>query len=278
VRFATSVRELLAPSSTAQGPDGVLASLRLAALHATTTGDSAFGRQLLRRLDGDSSFVRHCLDVAAVQSTWHSAQSKHFIFYFEDDTPPAPTALKAWDNHFERLADAFGTTIAEKVPCRINKAEQYGRCFPPWDVRWGIELDSLGSNSHELVHLLLFRYSDVPFFHEPLAFIYGTYEADPRKVSARFSDYERVIADSGYVSATELLHFPQIIGLDEVKWASAFVYVDELVRGYGIEKLLRLMSMTPWQSSADDFAKNFREVYGVELTEFEQSIRKGLRH
>jgi hypothetical protein len=50
-----------------------------------------------------------------------------------------------------------------------------------------------------------------------------------------------------------------------------------LVREYGIEKLLRLMSMTPWQSSADDFAKSFREVYGVELIEFEQSLRMGMR-
>jgi hypothetical protein len=277
VRLASMVRGMIDSLCARTDCTDLVAQLRRQALGRATGADSSLSRELLAKLDGDSSFVRRCLRVADMRRNWHSAQSRHFVFYFQGDTAPDAAAMRAWDEHFERLSATFGTTITGRVPFAISDQEPYGRCFPPWDVRWGIEQSEVGDNPHELVHLMLFQYSDVPFFHEPLAFIYGTHAGDLAAAAERARRYERVIADSGYVSAAEILHFPQIIGLGEAKWASSFTFVYKLVTKYDVERLLRLMRMTPWDGSADDFAEAFGEVYGMDLVEFERTIRQELR-
>jgi hypothetical protein len=277
VRFASLVRGMIDSLCARTDCTDPIALLKREALQRATGVDSSLGRQLLTKLDGDSGFVKQCLRVADERRNWHSAHSRHFVFYFQGDTAPAAAAMQAWDEHFERLSATFGTTITGRVPFAISDREPYGRCFPPWDVRWGIEQSEVGDNPHELVHLMLFQYSDVPFFHEPLAFIYGTHAGDLAAAAERAQRYERVIADSGYVSSAEILHFPQIIGLGEAKWASSFYFVYKLVTKYDVEKLLRLMRMTPWDGSADDFAEAFGEIYGMDLVEFERSIVQDLR-
>jgi hypothetical protein len=277
VRLASMVRGMIDSLCAHADCTDPIALLRREALRRDMSADSSLSRQLLAKLDEDSSFVRQCLRVADMRRNWHSAESRHFVFYFQGDVVPDAAAMQAWDEHFERLSATFGTTITEKVPFAISDREPYGRCFPPWDVRWGIEQSEVGDNPHELVHLMLFKYSDVPFFHEPLAFIYGTHAGDLGAAAARCQQYERVIADSGYVSSTEILHFPQIIGLGEANWASSYFFVYKLVTKYDVEKLLRLMRMTPWDGSADEFREAFGEVYGVDLADFERSIVQDLR-
>jgi hypothetical protein len=39
-----------------------------------------------------------------------------------------------------------------------------------------------------------------------------------------------------------------------------------------MEKLLTLMRRTPWSSPVAEFATTFKDVYGVELAEFERGI------
>jgi hypothetical protein len=75
-----------------------------------------------------------------------------------------------------------------------------------------------------------------------------------------------------------IFYFPSIIGLQKSKWASSFYFIYKLVTKYDIEQLLVLMRMTPWKSSVDDFSKNFEEVYGIELIEFEHNILKEINH
>jgi hypothetical protein len=274
VRSATAVRHLIVSLCREDSCGDLVTSLKRRVPRDTVLSDSSLGDQVLRRLDSDSSFIRDCAYVADLNRNWNSVPSKHFLFFFRDHDGPDTSAMQKWDANYQRLSDAFGVTITEKIPVIIDSTEQYGRSFPPWEVRWGIRQDRVGDNCHELVHMMLFGCSDVPFFHEPLAFIYGTDANDPRKVSERVLRYERIIADSGYVPAVELLHFPQIIGLQKAKWASSFCFIEELVRQYGVEKLLTLMGMTPWDRPVNDFSESFRKVYGTDLKEFEHGIRE----
>jgi len=70
---------------------------------------------------------------------------------------------------------------------------------------------------------MLFKTSDVPFFHEPLAFIYGTYNGDLKVAAEKCQEFKQITADSGYVSAAQLLHFPQIIGLKKINGQVLFI-------------------------------------------------------
>lgn len=278
VKFSKAVRNLINSLCQQENCKDMIASLRSKVSNEIMISNSSLGNQILNKLDNDSSFIKHCLYLADLKNDWNSVQSKHFIFYFNDDNAPDTSAMQEWDKHFERLSKTFGTQIFEQIPFKIDNSEKYGRCFAPWVVRWGIKQGGVGDNPHELAHIMLFKYSDVPFFHEPLAFIYGTYKGDFNIVSEHFLKYEEIIADSGYVSATKILHFPQIIGLHKSKWASSFYFIYKLVTKYDIDKLLILMRMTPWESSVDDFSNNFKEVYGIELKEFEHNIRKEINH
>lgn len=278
VQLAKAVRNLIDSLYQQENCKDLIASLRSKVASEILISDSTLGNQILDKLDNDSSFIEACLYVADLKKKWNSIPSEHFIFYFKNDSSPGTLAMQQWDEHFERLSETFGTKIPEKIPFRIDNSEKYGRCFAPWEVRWGIKQGGVGDNPHELAHIMLFKYSDVPFFHEPLAFIYGTYKGDFSAVSEYLLQHTKTIADSGYVSATEILHFPSIIGLQKSKWASAFYFIYKLVTKYDIEQLLELMRMTPWKSSVADFSKNFKEVYGIELTEFEHKILKEIGH
>jgi len=251
----------------------IISLLKLKVTRDISIADSSLGNRILKKLTSDSTFVKHCLYVADLKSNWQSKESEHFIFYF-NNTNHAPDSAKMhkWDNHFERLANIFDTKLSEKIPFKIDKNEKYGRCFAPWEVRWGIRQGAVGSNTHELVHIMLFKTSDVPFFHEPLAFIYGTYNGDLNVAAEKCQEFKQIIADSGYVSAAQLLHFPQIIGLKKNKWASTFYFIYNLLNKFDIDKLLLLMESSPWESSAENFMSNFYKIYGIELSEFESEI------
>jgi hypothetical protein len=212
----------------------LIAPLRSKVSNVTMISDSSLGNQILYKLDNDSTFIKDCLYVADLRINWNLVKSNHFIFYFKDENAPDTSAMQEWDKHFERLSKTFGTKIPEKIPLKIDNSEKYGRCFAPWVVKWSIKQGGVGHNPHELAHIMLFKYSDVPFFHESLAFIYGTYKGDFNIVSEHLLKYEKIIADSGYVSATTILHFPSIIGLHKSKWASSFYFIFKLVIKYDI--------------------------------------------
>jgi hypothetical protein len=278
VQFAKAVRNLIDSLCQQENGKDLIASLRSKVASEIMISDSSLGNQILNKLDNDSSFIEDCLYVADLKKNWNSIQSEHFIFYFKNDGSPDTSAMHQWGEHFERLSETFGTKIPEKIPFKIDNSEKYGRCFAPWEVRWGIKQGGVGNNPHELAHIMLFKYSDVPFFHEPLAFIYGTYKGDFSAVFEYLLKHTKIIADSGYVSATEILHFPSIIGLQKSKWASSFYFIYKLVTKYDVEQLLVLIRRTPWKSSVADFSDNFKEVYRIELTEFEHNILKEINH
>ena len=176
---------------------------------------------LLTKLASDLNYVNRCQYISDLEAHAQYVDSDHFRFYYDHrDRQPTQQLMREWDDDFVRMTKTFNSHIPDRIPYRIDPEDKYGRCYPPWDIRWGITARDVTGNTHELVHLMLFKYSDVPFFHEPLAFIYGTYKANMDTVNQHWLEYESMIADSGYISATELLHFPQIIGLDRLKRAT----------------------------------------------------------
>ncbi len=278
VRYARTVRALIDSLCTRGSDEDVIATLRSMAADESVVTDSGVRRQIVSGLDRDSSLIKSCLYVADLKRHWKSTPSEHFVFHYQNDTVPDPSVMHRWDSHFERLARTFGSAISEKIPVKIDRTEQYGRAFAPWEVRWGIRQAALNDNPHELVHIMLFEYSDVPFFHEPLAMMYGSDEGDAQAISERIVRYEKTIADSGYVSAGEMLHCPQFIGMDAKEWASAVCFIYQLVKRHDMEKLLMLMRGTPWETPVSEFPSRFREVYGVGLDEFERSLESEVSH
>ena len=272
IRQAQLIRTLL-DSMAGHHDDGNLAGrLKLEVARHVSSEDSLLKNRLLEKLTADSSFIRQCEYVFDLKQNWQSVPSAHFIFYFRDGNKPSTVMMQTWDNDFRRLSETFKTHIPVRIPYKIDKDDRYGRCFPPWEVRWGIKSRDVTGNTHELVHLMLFKYSDVPFFHEPLAFIYGTYKGNRDSVQVAWLPYEQMIADSGYVSATQLLHFPQIIGLDRVKRASACYFIRCVADEFGIDKLLQLMKAVPWAASEDDLITSFQRIYNIRLSDYEREI------
>lgn len=272
VKLAKLVRSLIDSLCQRRICENLISQLQIIVTRDVVPLDSSLGNRILNKLSRDSSFVKDCLYVADLKRNWKAVAGKHFIFYFKNSDVPDTSKMREWDEHFEKLANTFDIDFSEKVPYKIDPSEKYGRSFAPWEVQWGIRWRRLADSFHELVHIMLFKYSDVPFFHEPLAFIYGTYKGDFRVVNEHWSEYEKTISDSGYVSATELFHFPQLVGLYKSKRASAFYFVYQLLIKHGIEKLLTFMERTPWESSETDFAQNFQKIYGLALKRIEEDI------
>lgn len=234
--------------------------------------DTNIAKILLNRVDTDTSMMKECQYILKVKSSWPSTAGKHFVFYYPAGKKPDTTRMIFWDNQFERLSSLFNTQIKKKITFVIDPNDQYGRAFAPWDISMGIRQKELDENPHELVHVMLFKYSDVPFFHEPLAFIYGTSLGDMANARERYLKYSKLLLAGKYVSASELIHFPQIIGLDNIKWASAFCFVYKLNEKYGLEKLLNLMTENTWKDSANNLESSFKKIYGVELPPFEKEL------
>jgi len=275
VERARTVRTLIAELCAREAGADVIASLEARAAAGTLTPDTSLARWMRTALASDSSFVVACRYVADLHQHWRSVASLHFVFYFRGGDAPAAAMMSRWDRNFERLATTFGSSGRERVPFVLDGSEIYGRAFPPWDVRWGIRKAHLDANTHELVHIMLFEWSDAPFFHEPLAFLYGTDQADRVAISKRVRRCERTIADSGYFSATTLLHMPQIIGARREGWASAICFVHGLTARYGLPKLMALMRMTPWKADDGLLARNFKTVYDINLETFEAQMAHG---
>jgi len=272
IELASKVRDLIEKICQEGKATDIIASLTAMVHDKVVSTDPQLGNQILDKLKNDKVFKDHCLYVADLKRNYKSVRSKHFIIYHKKDNSPAHSVMRRWDGYFEILASVFNNHFVERVPFKIDKPERYGRCFAPWAVRWGIRMDAIGANPHELVHIMLFKYSDVPFFHEPVAFMYEAIKGDPGLAHRKFAKCEKIVADSGYVPARELLHFSQLIGLEKAKWASAYVFVYSLHERYGVEKLLSLMKGTPWSSTVDEFSTNFEKIYGITLQEFENSI------
>lgn len=234
--------------------------------------DTGIAKILLNRVDTDTSMMKECRYILDVKSKWLSTASKHFVFYYPDGKKPDGAKVIFWDNQYERISSLFNTQIKGKITFVIDPSEQYGRAYAPWDINMGIRQKELDGNPHELVHVILFKYSDVPFFHEPLAFIYGTSLGNMGNMREKYLKYVKTLQPNKYVSASELIHFPQIIGLDDIKWASAFCFVYKLNEKFGLEKLLSLMAENTWKDSANNLENSFRKIYGVELKLFEEEL------
>lgn len=237
-----------------------------------TKQDSTLTRRLINRINKDSNAVKECRYIYNILKNWAHTDSKYFRFYYPGDSLPPGSQTAFWDKEYERLSDLFMTNLPYITTFIADPKENFGRCFPPWEIFTGIRQKEIDLNPHELVHLFLFRYSDVPFFHEPLAFMYGTDRGDSLKIRDRFLRMSKKIMHGKFISSAELLHFPQIIGLDEVKWASAFCFVYKLERAYGIKKLLLLMNQNLWTDSIEDYLKSFKKIYGIELKVFEKEL------
>jgi hypothetical protein len=236
--------------------------------------DAAFAKKLIARVETDTSLMKECKYLLNIKNSFSTFESKHFVFYYPSGKEPDGDKTAFWDEQYERLSKLFNSQVNGKITFIIDPNDQYGRAFPPWEIGVGIRQKELDGNPHELVHCLLFKYSDVPFFHEPLAFIYGTSMGDMQKEHERLLRYAKTLASGKYITSTELIHFPQIIGLDNIKWASAYCFVYMLNEKYGTEKLLNLMKENTWHDTTEKYLSGFKKIYGVELKEYEDDLRK----
>jgi hypothetical protein len=277
IRLYDTVRRLIPSVAETLPSDDLIANLKTMTVNSVMPTDPVSAQGILIKLDEDSSFIADCRYLADLYQNWHKKESRHFIFFYQIDQEPTSSETAFWDQEFDRLARLFHNDIQNKIVFIIDPKEPYGRCFPPWGVLWGIRQKALGENPHELVHLMLFKYSDVPFFHEPLAFMYGTDLGDPNRIADSFGKYAQLVADSGYVTSADIFHFPQIIGLDKKAWASSFFFMQKVIEKYGIEKLLLFMRETPWSKNRDEFIGNFKTIFGNELEEFERGVVNAIK-
>lgn len=278
VQSAKKVRDLIGEISQHHTQGQIIPVLKSKVADLLEDRSSESLSQVFDKLNHDSTFINHCLYVAELYQNYMLRESKHFKFYFQNEDSITEAKIKYWDDQYERLSALFQNQLTEKIPFKIEPNEKFGRCFAPWEVRWGIRQQGAGKNVHELAHIMIFRYSDVPFFHEPLAFIYGTFQGDFEKAEQYHKEHKHFLRENGYISAKELLHFPQIIGLDETKWASAFYFNYQLIKKFGLVKLLKLMRCTTWEISSQKFENNFKKIYKISLCRVEAGLAKEFKN
>ena len=233
---------------------------------------SEIRQETLVKIGTDSSFFEKCWYLYDLKSNWQSISSRHFIYYYMEPNQPDSVMMLKWDQYFELYEKQFKNTFSERLIFKIDPEEPWGRCFAPWEVTHSIRMQGLSDNPHELVHLFFFQYSDVPFFHEPVAYFYGSWKGDWQLVTRKLNDYLPLLQEKGYIKAVDLLHFPAIVGLDKQKWASAFLFSHQLIERYGLEQYMRLAEMNPWQAPVEKLSKTFFDLYGFSLTEYENQL------
>ncbi|NPD86829.1 hypothetical protein HNS38_18850 [Lentimicrobium sp. L6] len=237
--------------------------------------DSVVYNRILNRIDTDERLVKNCDYLKKVLTCDEKYESRHFNVY-NLNSKVNQEEIRLYDKQFDELKMVFHNTDTMKLNIILDTTLSYWRAFPAWNVKYGLLQRYINGNPHELVHHFFTKYSDVPFFHEPLAFLYGDYSNDTTKFYNEFTTLNEQLSTNEYLRAKEVWHFPAIVTLEKHEKLSFWLFTSTLMQKYGIEKFIEFASLTTWDKNNGDFEKNFNTVYSISLNEFEQNqiIRK----
>jgi len=231
--------------------------------------DSVLHNKILKRLDKDEKLRKDCEYIIKVLSCNEQLQSKHFVVY-NLNSKVDTQLVNLYDKQYDMLKSVFNSLETEKLNLVLDTNLNYWRAFPIWDVKYGLLQRYINGNPHELVHHFFTKYSDVPFFHEPMAFLYGDYRNDTAKFYNDFGKNKEQLTNDEYVNAKNVWHFPAIVILKRNDKLSFWLFTSNLMQKYGIDKFIQFAGITTWDKNDEDFEKNFQRVYNISLEEFEK--------
>lgn len=231
--------------------------------------DSVLCNKIIYRLEKEERLLSDCEYLHRVLSCKDQIQSEYFNV-FNLNSRVDSQEIDQYDQQYAILKKVFHIEETEKLNLVLDTNLNYWRAFPPWDVKYGLLQRYINGNPHELVHHFFTKYSDVPFFQEPVAFLYGDFKNDTTKFFQKYTALNNQISVSEYVKAKDLWHFPAIVILKESDKLSFWFFTSTLMQKFGVEKFIEFASLTTWNKDSDDFERNFKVVYGLKLEEFEQ--------
>jgi hypothetical protein len=231
--------------------------------------DSAICIRLKERFLEDDKLLRDCAYLVSALKCKDQFQSEYFNVY-NINSKVSLEDIALYDRQYEKLKKLFKNTDTCRLNLYLDTNLNYWRAFPPWYVKYGLLQRYINGNPHELVHHFFTQYSDVPFFQEPMAFLYGGYRNNAAKFYEKYTSLNKELSVGNYVLAKENWHFPAIVILEQKQKQSFWLFTSVLMQKFGIEKFIEFASLTTWDKSNDDFERNFAEVYGMALKKFEK--------
>lgn len=233
------------------------------------TKDSVLFNRISNHINTDEKLIKDCEYLNKVLSCKEQIQSKYFNIY-NLNSKLNTEEINLYDKQYEELRKVFNNNDTVKLNLVLDTNLNYWRAFPIWDVKFGLLQRYINGSPHELVHHFFTKYSDVPFFQEPMAFLYGDYRNDTAKFYNKFTSLNEQLTINEYVRAKEVWHFPAIVILEKYDKLSFWLFTSILMQKYGIEKFIEFACLTTWDKNNDDFEDNFNIVYSIPLKEFEQ--------
>lgn len=230
--------------------------------------DSVLYVEIFNRIATDSLLLNDCFYLKKVLNCQEQYQSQHFTIYNLNSAIDTQKVAEL-DAQYEMLHKVFHSYENRKIDLVLDTSLHYWRSFPPWDIKYGLLQRNINRNPHELVHHFFTRFSDVPFFQEPMAFLFGDYRNDTAKFYNSFAEKCKHLSRNEYLKAKESWHFPAIVLLEETEKKSFWLFTTSLMQKYGIEKFIEFAKITTWDKSDLDFEKNFQMVYQMSLESFE---------
>jgi len=231
--------------------------------------DSVLYHSICEKIETDTKLINDCKYLKNVLSCNEQFQSKHFTVY-NLNSKVDTQQINLYDKQYEILKAVFNNKDTERLNLVLDTNLNYWRAFPIWDVKYGLLQRYINGNPHELVHHFFTKYSDVPFFQEPMAFLYGDYRNDTAKFYDTFTKNKEQLTKDEYVLAKDVWHFPAIVLLERKDKLSFWLFTSTLMQKYGIEMFIQFASLTTWDKNDDEFEKNFLRVYNISLETFEE--------
>lgn len=266
---ALVLRKIIKDYSIAEGKESDLIShIKNNLARDLSLKDSVVYNRISKQLESDEKLLNDCKYLYKVLSCDEQFQSKHFKIY-NINSKVDTQQINLYNKQYEALSLVFKNYDTTKLKLVLDTNLNYWRAFPIWDVKYGLLQRYINGNPHELVHHFFTRYSDVPFFQEPVAFLYGDYRNDTAKFFNNFTSYNELLTEKEYVMAKEVWHFPAIVILEKLDKLSFWLFTSTLMQKYGIKKFIEFASLTTWDKNGDDFEKNFNIVYKISLKQFE---------
>ena len=232
--------------------------------------DSLAYQRITKRLSTQPKLIEHCRYIQKVFTCENQFKSKNFNVY-NINSHVNQAEIQNYDSQFDQLKERFAVEQTTRIDLVLDTNLNYWRSYPKWDVRYGLLQRFINGNPHELVHHFFTEYSDVPFFQEPMAFLYGDFKGDTSRFFSRYTTLDTSINYANYSPAKELWHFPAIVILEKNKKESFWLFTSTLIQKFGVEKFIEFASLTTWDKTDDDFEKNFREIYSIKLNNFERN-------
>ncbi len=199
--------------------------------------DSVLCNSISNQLDTDEKLVEDCEYLKKALSCMIQFKSRHFNVY-NLNSKVSTEEINLYDTQYDDLKKVFNNNDTVKLNLFLDTNLNYWRAFPIWDVKYGLLQRYINGNPHELVHHFFTKYSDVPFFQEPMAFLYGGYRNDTAKFYGKFTTYNELLTKDEYVIAKEVWHFPAIVILEKYDKLSFWLFTSTLMKKYGIDKFI----------------------------------------